>query len=171
MDCGPTCIRMVAKHYGKAVNMETLRHAAQLSKDGVSLLGIAEAAEIKKETGYFMKNFKKANMAANCVAQNTKAQSISLLSVLAISSLVAKFRVSSSRRYLKSLFISSRSTEISLERMACLLSKVFSTSSLIRLTNSSASFSPNLAFNRLYKRMSDILSVSATPQIYTFQAK
>jgi ATP-binding cassette, subfamily B, bacterial len=45
MDCGPTCIRIVAKHYGKAVNMETLRHAAQLSKDGVSLLGIAEAAE------------------------------------------------------------------------------------------------------------------------------
>ncbi len=45
MDCGPTCIRMVAKHYGKAVNIETLRNAAQLSKDGVSLLGIAEAAE------------------------------------------------------------------------------------------------------------------------------
>ena len=45
MDCGPTCIRMAAKHYGKVVNMETLRNAAQLSKDGVSLLGIAEAAE------------------------------------------------------------------------------------------------------------------------------
>jgi Peptidase C39 family/Thioredoxin len=35
----------VAKHYGKAASMETLRHAAQVSKDGVSLLGIAEAAE------------------------------------------------------------------------------------------------------------------------------
>ncbi len=45
MDCGPTCIRMVAKHYGRVVNMEMLRNAAQLSKDGVSLLGIAEAAE------------------------------------------------------------------------------------------------------------------------------
>ena len=45
MDCGPTCIRMVAKHYGGAVNVETLRNAAQLSKEGVSLLGIAEAAE------------------------------------------------------------------------------------------------------------------------------
>jgi ATP-binding cassette subfamily B protein len=45
MDCGPTCIRMVAKHYGKAVNMETLRNAAQICKEGVSLLGIAEAAE------------------------------------------------------------------------------------------------------------------------------
>lgn len=45
MDCGPTCIRMVAKYYGKSVNIETLRHASQLSKEGVSLLGIAEAAE------------------------------------------------------------------------------------------------------------------------------
>ncbi|HWR34069.1 MAG TPA: peptidase domain-containing ABC transporter [Chitinophagaceae bacterium] len=45
MDCGPTCIRMVAKHYGKVVNMEALRNASQISKEGVSLLGIAEAAE------------------------------------------------------------------------------------------------------------------------------
>ena len=45
MDCGPTCIRMVAKHYGRAVNIEILRNASQISKDGVSLLGIAEAAE------------------------------------------------------------------------------------------------------------------------------
>lgn len=45
MDCGPTCIRMVAKHYGKALNIETLRLNAQISKEGVSLLGIAEAAE------------------------------------------------------------------------------------------------------------------------------
>ena len=45
MDCGPTCIRMVAKHYGKAVNMELLRTNSQISKEGVSLLGIAEAAE------------------------------------------------------------------------------------------------------------------------------
>ena len=45
MDCGPTCIRMVAKHYGKAINVETLRTNSQISKEGVSLLGIAEAAE------------------------------------------------------------------------------------------------------------------------------
>ncbi|MEO5945659.1 MAG: peptidase domain-containing ABC transporter [Chitinophagaceae bacterium] len=45
MDCGPTCIRMVAKHYGKTLNIETLWLNAQISKEGVSLLGIAEAAE------------------------------------------------------------------------------------------------------------------------------
>jgi len=36
---------MVAKHYGKVLNIETLRLNAQISKEGVSLLGIAEAAE------------------------------------------------------------------------------------------------------------------------------
>lgn len=45
MDCGPTCIRMLAKHYGKVIRMEMLRQASQISKEGVSLLGIAEAAE------------------------------------------------------------------------------------------------------------------------------
>jgi ATP-binding cassette subfamily B protein len=45
MDCGPTCLRMVAKHYGRTVNMEKLRQHSQISKEGVSLLGIAEAAE------------------------------------------------------------------------------------------------------------------------------
>ena len=45
MDCGPTCIRMLAKYYGKSVNVESLRADSQIGKDGVSLLGVAEAAE------------------------------------------------------------------------------------------------------------------------------
>ncbi|MFM2338925.1 MAG: hypothetical protein RL115_2118 [Bacteroidota bacterium] len=45
MDCGPTCIRMVAKYYGCSIAINTLRNNAQISKEGVSLLGIAEAAE------------------------------------------------------------------------------------------------------------------------------
>lgn len=45
MDCGPTCLRMVAKHYGRSVSLESLRLYTQISKEGVSLLGIAEAAE------------------------------------------------------------------------------------------------------------------------------
>jgi ATP-binding cassette subfamily B protein len=36
---------MVAKHYGRTVNREALRQQAQISKEGVSMLGIAEAAE------------------------------------------------------------------------------------------------------------------------------
>ncbi|GAA4421093.1 peptidase domain-containing ABC transporter [Nibrella viscosa] len=45
MDCGPTCLRMVAKHYGRSYTVQSLREKAQIGKEGVSLLGIAEAAE------------------------------------------------------------------------------------------------------------------------------
>ena len=45
MDCGPTCIRMVAKHYGRQYNTNTLRRIAGYNKQGVSLLGISETAE------------------------------------------------------------------------------------------------------------------------------
>ncbi|HEX5155501.1 MAG TPA: cysteine peptidase family C39 domain-containing protein [Parafilimonas sp.] len=45
MDCGPACLKMVAKHYGKSISLERLRNDSQFSKEGVSLLGISEAAE------------------------------------------------------------------------------------------------------------------------------
>lgn len=45
MDCGPTCLRMIAAYYGKLYSLETLRNMCYLSKEGVSLLGISEAAE------------------------------------------------------------------------------------------------------------------------------
>jgi ATP-binding cassette subfamily B protein len=45
MDCGPACLRMVAKHYGKDYSLEFLRNLSFLSKRGVSLLGISDAAE------------------------------------------------------------------------------------------------------------------------------
>jgi ATP-binding cassette, subfamily B, bacterial len=45
MDCGPTCIRMVAKHYGKHYTLDTLRQHSQYSREGVSMLGISDAAE------------------------------------------------------------------------------------------------------------------------------
>ena len=45
MDCGPTCLRMVAKHYGKNISLQTLREKAQIGKEGVNLLGISQAAE------------------------------------------------------------------------------------------------------------------------------
>jgi ATP-binding cassette subfamily B protein len=45
MDCGPTCLRMVARHYGKHFTLQTLREKSHLNKEGVSMLGIARAAE------------------------------------------------------------------------------------------------------------------------------
>jgi ATP-binding cassette, subfamily B, bacterial len=45
MDCGPTCLRMVAKYYGKSYSLEYLRELSYITREGVSLLGISEAAE------------------------------------------------------------------------------------------------------------------------------
>lgn len=45
MDCGPTCLRMVSKYYGKHYNTDSIRQIAGYGKEGVSLLGISEAAE------------------------------------------------------------------------------------------------------------------------------
>ena len=45
MDCGPTCLRMVARYYGKHFSLQTLRDKAHLNKEGVSMLGISRAAE------------------------------------------------------------------------------------------------------------------------------
>lgn len=45
MDCGPTCLRMIARHYGQNYTLETLRRKSGINREGVSLLGISEAAE------------------------------------------------------------------------------------------------------------------------------
>jgi len=45
MDCGPTCLRMIAGYYGKHYNVASFRKIAGYSKAGVSLLGISKAAE------------------------------------------------------------------------------------------------------------------------------
>jgi ATP-binding cassette subfamily B protein len=45
MDCGPTCLRMVAKYYGRRYSLQFLRDRSYIDRQGVSLLGIAYAAE------------------------------------------------------------------------------------------------------------------------------
>lgn len=44
MDCGPTCIKIIGKYYGKRFSLQMLREKSQISRDGVSLMGISEAA-------------------------------------------------------------------------------------------------------------------------------
>ncbi len=45
MDCGPTCLRMIAAFYGKRYSLEGLKEKSFITREGVSLLGISEAAE------------------------------------------------------------------------------------------------------------------------------
>lgn len=45
MDCGPSCLRMIAKYYGKNYSLLTLRNRSFITREGVSMLGISDAAE------------------------------------------------------------------------------------------------------------------------------
>lgn len=45
MDCGPTCLRMIAQYYGKHYTAASIRNLAGFNRTGVSMLGICDAAE------------------------------------------------------------------------------------------------------------------------------
>jgi len=45
VDCGPSCLRMIALHYGKDYSLEYLRELCYLNREGVSLTSMSEAAE------------------------------------------------------------------------------------------------------------------------------
>lgn len=45
MDCGPTCLYMLCRYYGRNISLEKLRELTEIGKEGVSLLGISDAAE------------------------------------------------------------------------------------------------------------------------------
>ena len=45
MDCGPACLRMIAKHHGRSFLLPELRAKSYITREGVSMLGISDAAE------------------------------------------------------------------------------------------------------------------------------
>jgi ATP-binding cassette subfamily B protein len=45
MDCGPTCLRMVARHHGRSLSASALRSQAQPSRTGISMAELARQAE------------------------------------------------------------------------------------------------------------------------------
>ena len=40
MDCGPSCLRMIAKFYGRVYSIQNLREKAFITREGVSMLGL-----------------------------------------------------------------------------------------------------------------------------------
>lgn len=44
-DCGPTCLRIISKYYGKTLPLQMLRDLSETTREGSSLLGISKAAE------------------------------------------------------------------------------------------------------------------------------
>jgi ATP-binding cassette, subfamily B, bacterial len=46
MDCGPTCLKIIAKYYGKDFSLNYLKEKAEVTSEGVSLLGIKRVSEL-----------------------------------------------------------------------------------------------------------------------------
>lgn len=44
-DCGPTCLKIIAKHYNKTIPFQQIREASETKRSGSSLLGLSNAAE------------------------------------------------------------------------------------------------------------------------------
>lgn len=44
-DCGPACLHMISRHRGRQHNLALLREYCHITREGVSLLGISDAAE------------------------------------------------------------------------------------------------------------------------------
>ncbi len=44
-DCGPTCLKIIAKHYKKNISIQQLRSFSETTRAGSTLLGISEASE------------------------------------------------------------------------------------------------------------------------------
>ena len=45
MDCGPTCLRIIAKHFGKNISLSKVREFSETTREGSSLKGLSDAAE------------------------------------------------------------------------------------------------------------------------------
>ena len=44
-DCGPTCVKIIAKHYGKRINTARLRELAETTREGSNLMNLSDGAE------------------------------------------------------------------------------------------------------------------------------
>lgn len=44
-DCGPTCLKIVAKHFGKSLSLPELRRLSETTREGSSLLALSDTAE------------------------------------------------------------------------------------------------------------------------------
>ena len=44
-DCGPTCLRIVSKFYGRSISLQEIRKLSGTTREGSSLLGLSDAAE------------------------------------------------------------------------------------------------------------------------------
>ncbi len=44
-DCGPTCLRIISKHYGKLISLTEIRELSETTREGSNLMKLSDAAE------------------------------------------------------------------------------------------------------------------------------
>ncbi len=44
-DCGPTCLKIIAKHYGKILNIQKLREYSETTREGSNMMTLSDGAE------------------------------------------------------------------------------------------------------------------------------
>ena len=44
MDCGPTCLRMIAKHFGKVYSLQTIREKSYITREASKVTEESEAS-------------------------------------------------------------------------------------------------------------------------------
>jgi len=70
VDCGPTCLRMIANHYGKQYSSRFLQKISYINRQGVSLSALGHAAEeigFKALVGELSINYLKNKAALPCI--------------------------------------------------------------------------------------------------------
>ena len=72
MQCGITCLQMICKYYGKEYSLESLSRYCFATTEGVSMLGISEAAtrlglHTDVRTGNNTNNYTKPPCLVSCI--------------------------------------------------------------------------------------------------------
>lgn len=89
MDCGPACLCMVSQYYGKPYAISVVKRLCYLSKEGVSLLGISDAAQkIGLETASFRANVQtlRDEMSLPCILHWKRSHFVVLYKIINIHS-------------------------------------------------------------------------------------
>lgn len=83
MDCGPACLRMIARFYGKHFNTDTLRNLAGFGKEGVSMSGLSDTAETIgfRSRGVMISTHQLSGVTKPCILHWNQNHFVVLLSV------------------------------------------------------------------------------------------
>lgn len=95
-DCGPTCLKIIAKYYGKILKIQDLRNYSETNRDGSNLLMLSDAAEKIgfRTIGAKLSMKKLAEVSLPCILHWNKVHYVVLYSIRCRKSKIEKLFVS-----------------------------------------------------------------------------